>query len=254
MAVAYDGTAYCGFQTQPGKNTIQDKIEEALRMLTGEEIRIIGSGRTDSGVHARGQVFNFYTQSSIPIERWCLALNSRLPEDIVVYKAKEVSPEFHARKSAKRKTYRYTIANSKFADVMRRKYQYHHPRELNVEAMRAGLQQLIGEHDFTSFCSRKSVQLSHVRTIYDAFIETEPLTMPWADSSDRIIHVTITGNGFLYQMVRIIVGTLLEVGEGKRTAGEMAEILRAKDRLKAGPTAMPHGLMLWSVVYDEFHS
>ncbi len=242
MTVSYDGTAYNGFQTQPQKNTIQDKIEEAIMTLTGERVKIIASGRTDAGVHARGQVINFMTDSKIPVERWALAVNSRLPRDIVVLHAEEVPAEFHARKSAKRKTYCYTINCGRFPDVFQRWFQFHHPTPLNVEEMRKALQFIVGEHDFTSFCSRKSDKESHVRTIYEAVIEQEP---------PSVIRVRITGNGFLYNMVRIIAGTLIEIGEGKRDSGDMRRILLAKDRTQAGPTAMAHGLMLWKVEYDE---
>lgn len=244
MTVSYDGTGYYGFQTQPGGNTIQDRIEESIRHLTGEAVTIIASGRTDAGVHARAQVFNFHTNSAIPVERWALALNSRLPPDIRILEARMADPGFHARKSAKRKTYRYTINCGKFPDVFQRFYQFHHPTPLDVEAMRHALKALIGEHDFTSFCSPASNKLSHVRTIYDARIE-----LAENGAGGKLLHVFVTGNGFLQHMVRIIVGTLLEVGEGKRPPDEMARILEGKNRMLAGPTAMPHGLMLWEVVY-----
>jgi len=246
MTVSYDGTNYFGFQSQPGGNTIQDKIEEAIRHLTGEPAAVVASGRTDAGVHARAQVFHFHTSSSIPLERWTMALNSRLPPDIRILEARMADPEFHARRSAKKKTYRYTINGNRIPDVFQRFYQFHHPGPLDVEAMRHALRALVGEHDFTSFCSVKSTQPSHVRTIYDAWIETDP---PQLAGSQGLIHIYVTGSGFLQHMVRIIVGTLIEIGECKRDASEMADILAAKDRLRAGPTAMAHGLMLWEVFY-----
>jgi len=284
LLVSYDGTRYHGFQTQPDGNTIQDRLEDAIRKLTGEEVRVTGSGRTDAGVHARGQVAHFHTSSRIPAERWALALNSRLPGDIVVLGAAEVDPSFHARRDAVSKTYRYTVNTRRFPDVFRRRYEYHHPTPLDCAAMREGLCHLVGEHDFTSFASTHSAAPHHVRTIFSARLIVEPEGGPGgaADTSDGLadtqggqdvglhgggtggaagnaapekvrglIHLELTGNGFLYNMVRIIVGTLLEVGEGKRPPDEIAEILAAKDRSLAGPTAPAHGLVLWRVDYDE---
>jgi tRNA pseudouridine38-40 synthase len=233
MVVSYDGTAYNGFQTQPIGRTIQDEIEKAI-------IRIDGSGRTDAGVHAYGQVFNFRTQSPIPVERWALALNTRLPNDIVIRRAEEVPESFHSRRWAKRKTYRYSIGTGKHPDVFRRSYQFHHYNPLDVEAMRRALEYLVGEHDFTSFTSIHSTKSSHVRTIYEARMEV----------SEGVIHTYITGNGFLYNMVRIIMGTLLWIGEGKWKSDYMAEILKAQNREKAGPKAMAHGLTLMDVSYS----
>lgn len=248
FVVSYDGTGYYGFQTQPDGNTVQDRLESAIRMLTGENVKLTASGRTDAGVHARGQVCNFLTRSSIPIERWSLALNSRLPRDIVVIGADEVSLDFHARRSAKRKTYRYTIRVGRFPDVFQRAYQFHHPAKLDAAAMREALSCLQGEHDFTSFCSVKAGAESHVRKIYEATLEDIPDT---GDPNDPagLMRISITGNGFLYNMVRIITGTLIEIGEGKRPSSEMREILLAKDRSRAGPTAVAHGLLLWRVEY-----
>lgn len=251
MTVSYDGTAYNGFQTQPDGRTIQDKLESAILMLTGETLKITGSGRTDAGVHAMGQVFNFVTDSRIPIERWCLAMNSRLPRDIVVLAAREVPLEFHSRHSARRKTYRYTINANRFPDVVHRNFQFHHPTRLDIEAMKDALPSLVGEYDFTSFTSLKSPLSSHVRTIYRAALSTERSSHPYLSDEQGIVHIELTGNGFLYNMVRIIVGTLLDIGEGKRKSGEMAAIRDARDRSCAGPTAMAHGLMLWNVEYDE---
>lgn len=264
LLVSYDGTRYYGFQTQPGGNTIQDRLEEAIWQLTGERIRVVGSGRTDAGVHARGQVVHFHTSSRIPAERWALALNARLPEDIVVRAAAEVPESFHARHDALSKTYRYTINTRRFPDVFRRRYEYHHPRPLDLAAMREGLRHLVGEHDFTSFASIHSAAEHHVRTIFEARLEVER-TGEEADLAGRgdgagfggdlpdgrgVVHLLLTGNGFLYNMVRIIAGTILEVGEGKRAPDEIARILAAKDRSLAGPTAPAHGLTLMEVGYD----
>ncbi|WP_334075692.1 MULTISPECIES: tRNA pseudouridine(38-40) synthase TruA [Paenibacillus] len=250
MTLSYDGTHYFGFQTQPGGNTVQDHLEEAIRQLTGEEIKIHGSGRTDAGVHARAQTFHFTTASQIPVERWRHALNGRLPSDIRITSAMEVPLSFHSRRSAKRKTYRYTINGNRVFDVFYRQYQLHHPGTLDVEAMREGLRHLVGTHDFTSFASRHSTKQSHVRTIYEARIEIDDRLDGAGTHEQGIIHIYLTGNGFLQHMVRIIVGTLLQVGEGKRRPEDMKTALEAKDRAEAGPTAESKGLMLWSVEYE----
>lgn len=247
MTVAYDGTAYCGFQIQPDLDTIQGRIEAAIEKLTGERLNILSSGRTDAGVHAQGQAFNFKTSSSIPVERWALALNTRLPDDIVIMNVWEAPLSFHSRYSAKRKTYRYTIWAERTPDLFRRNVELHHPRPLNIAAMSEALKYLEGEHDFTSFASPKSTKTSHIRTLYEARIEVEP--GPSGEEGRGRVHIYVTGNGFLYQMVRIIVGTVLRVGEGKLQPQDIVRILAARNRAAAGPTAVPHGLMLWNVDY-----
>lgn len=248
MTVSYDGAAYNGFQIQPGLTTVQEELEKSIKLLTGEQLKITASGRTDAGVHARGQVFNFCTESQIPLERWCLALNSRLPEDIVVRDALHVPDDFHSRRSAKRKTYRYTVRCGKNPDVFKRHLEFHHPALLDIEGMREGLRHIVGEHDFSSFCSARTTKNSFIRTIYEAKLKCEPFD---EDLNSFAFHIILTGNGFLYNMVRIIVGTLLQVGEGKRSGSEIKAILEAKNRAKAGPTAMAHGLMLWEVFYED---
>ncbi len=267
LLISYDGTDYFGFQSQPGGNTVQDKLEDAIFALSGEKVKLIGSGRTDAGVHARAQVANFFTESSIPAERWALALNSRLPGDIVVQSAFDVPESFHSRRGAVRKTYRYSINCNRIQDPFRRRYEFHHPAPLNFEAMRNGLVHLLGEHDFSSFTSPLSTKPSHVRTVLDARIEVEkpsPIEFgvpnayhsaawdgaKYPGKERGVAHLYITGNGFLYNMVRIIAGTLIQVGEGKRRPEDIGAILAACDRSKAGPTAMPHGLTLWEVAYD----
>ncbi|MNB67191.1 tRNA pseudouridine synthase A [compost metagenome] len=251
MKVTYDGTHYFGFQTQPEGNTVQDMLEQAIAHLTGETVKITASGRTDAGVHAYGQPFNFETASQIPLERWCLALNARLPEDIVVTEAYEVPLSFHSRRAAKRKTYRYTINGNRFPDPFQLRYQFHHPVALDVPAMEAGLKRLIGTYDYTSFASRKSTKTSHVRTIFSAHMEIDR-SMCRPDSSDQgVIHTYITGSGFLQHMVRIIMGTLIQVGEGKRKQEDITGILAACNRAAAGPTAMAKGLALWNVSYED---
>lgn len=247
LTMSYDGTSYYGFQSQPDGNTVQDKIEQAIGVLTGETIKLIGSGRTDAGVHARKQVVNFFTSSAVPIERWCLALNARLPSDIVMLEAKEVPLSFHSRRDAIRKTYCYKIRYGRHKDVFNRNFEYHHYGRLNLEAMSQALQHLVGTHDFTSFCSVRSVKSSHIRTIYEAGLEYRPDSL--LDSMNGVIQINLTGNGFLYNMVRIVVGTLLQIGEGKKTAAQMKSILEACDRSQSGPTAMAHGLTLWEVEY-----
>ncbi|MFF2094528.1 tRNA pseudouridine(38-40) synthase TruA [Paenibacillus sp. NPDC058174] len=237
--VSYEGTEFNGFQSQPYGRTVQQEIEKAIQALTGEDILILGSGRTDAGVHAQGQVFNFATESTIPAERWAIALNTRLPKDIVILEVHEVSLSFHSRRSAKRKTYRYTIDTGKFPNVFERRYAFHHPMRLQVEAMQEGLKHLIGEHDFTSFTSIHSTKPHHIRIVYDAYFEQQ----------GSMLHMYITGNGFLYNMVRVIMGTLLQVGQGKRQPADMKRILEGRSRALAGPTAMSHGLMLMNVEY-----
>lgn len=239
VTISYDGTGYYGFQTQPEGNTVQNVIERAIEKLTGEEVKIIGSGRTDAGVHAREFVFNFHTDSQIPIDRWAMALSTLTPADIIVYDAALVPEDFHSRKHAKRKTYRYSVDRGKFADVFARHYHFHHPRALDVPAMRQALEHLVGTHDYTSFTNIRSTKESHVRNVIEAsLIEDGPF-----------LHLFITGSGFLYNMVRIIMGTLLKVGVGQIDPDQIPAILEAKDRSKAGPTAMAHALTLWKVEY-----
>lgn len=250
MKVSYEGTAYCGFQTQPRDRTIQDELERVIRELTGEDLKIISSGRTDAGVHAQGQIFNFVTSSSMELKRWCLAMNNLLPRDIVVLNAREVPLDFHSRWEAKSKTYHYTIHNYRFSDVFQRNFQYHHPTLLNAEEMKKAVICLKGEHDFTSFCSAKSTKNSHVRTIYEARIEVEKLEQ--RSDQGSVLRFVVSGSGFLQHMVRIIAGTLIHIGEGKLSSSDMQRILLSQDRAHAGPTAMAQGLTLWNVYYDHF--
>jgi len=237
--VGYDGTDYSGFQVQPDQTTIQGEIEAALERITGEEIQIHGSGRTDAGVHARGQVIHFDTNSQIPMDKWRLVLNNQLPDAIVIRSVEEAPESFHARFDVQVKEYRYCIDNSPVADVFRHRYADHIRFPLDVEAMQQAARHLVGEHDFTSFCSAKTFVEDKVRTVYGLTVERR---------GDEV-WVTCRGNGFLYNMVRIIVGTLVEVGQGKRTAEELADILAACDRERAGKTAPAKGLTMWEVVY-----
>lgn len=241
MIVSYDGTAYNGFQSQPIGGTIQDELQHALFKLTGEAIKVDGSGRTDAGVHANGQVISFRTVSPIPIRKWTLAMNSWLPNDIIVRSSHEMPLDFHARHHANRKTYRYSLTIGKYPNVFTTRYRHHHYNPLDIAAMRAALPYLIGEHDYSSFTSAGSTKRTHIRTIYEARLEEE----------NGDCHLFLTGSGFLYNMVRIIMGTLLRIGEGKWPPDRMPAIIEAKDRQKAGPRAVAQGLALWEVGYPE---
>ncbi|MED3647938.1 tRNA pseudouridine(38-40) synthase TruA [Halalkalibacterium halodurans] len=245
LKVAYDGTDFAGYQIQPNERTVQGELESVLKNIhKGMSIRVTASGRTDTGVHARGQIVHFDTSLSFPVDRWPIALNSQLPADIRVLEAADVPADFHARYSAKTKEYRYRVLTSAQADVFRRNYTYHVRYPLDVEAMQRAAVQLLGTHDFSSFCTAKAEVEDKVRTIEDVAL--------WREGDELIF--SIRGNGFLYNMVRIIVGTLLEIGAGKRSAEEVAKILAARSREAAGKTAPGHGLILWSVEYDEWQA
>lgn len=248
LAVAYDGTEYQGFQSQPGGETIQDYLQNVLSEVTEAQTIVYGSGRTDAGVHARMQVVNFHTASGIPADRWKFALNRLLPNEIRVCGAAEVEKGFHARKSAIRKTYRYTFHNGRVPDVFDHRFHWHIPVPLNLNEMDKALPVLLGKHDFTSFASSGATVSSFERTIFEARLAREPNRY---GEPERVIHLELTGDGFLYNMVRIIAGTLAEIGHGKRNASELADILEARDRARAGVTAPPNGLMLWNVEYEE---
>jgi tRNA pseudouridine38-40 synthase len=240
--ISYDGTLFSGYQVQPGKRTVQGEIQKALTKLNkGVNIRVSASGRTDAGVHARGQVIHFDTSLEIEPARWQIALNSLLPDDIAVSSAEIVPQDFHARFGAAGKEYRYFLLLSKHRNPFQRNYAYQYPLELNYDAMREASNQLLGTHDFTSFCSAKTEVEDRVRTLkeIDFFEENGMLVFRFV------------GNGFLYNMVRILVGTLLEVGNGRRAADTMQGLLASKDRTLAGKTAPGHGLYLWQVFYDE---
>jgi len=250
VTISYDGTGYCGFQVQPGLPSIQAALIEAIEAITGERVAVHGSGRTDAGVHARAQVVNFVTTSALPVDRWCRALNARLPADIVAWSAEEAPEAFHARKSSKRKTYCYTVNGNRYPDPLTRRTELHHPGPLDVPSMREAIRHLEGEHDFTSFCSVRTETESKVRTIYEARLDCDVVEgMERAPGVGRI-RFFFTGNGFLYNMVRIMSGTLLAVGEGKIAAADIPRILEARNRQAAGMTAAAHGLTLWEVHYE----
>lgn len=241
MVISYDGTNFSGFQVQPGKRTIQAEIEKALgKMHKTDQVRIVASGRTDSGVHAIGQVVHFDTQLQIEPNNWLRALQSLLPTDIEVVDIEKVDDHFHARYDATSKEYRYIILQREQRDIFKRHYAYWISDSLDVVKMKQALSYIEGKHDFTSFCAANSgVKGDKIRTVLQATIEAQ---------GDELIF-TIKGDGFLYNMVRIIVGTMVEVGKGKRNPEEIIDILQAKNRKLAGKTAPAHGLFLWNVQY-----
>lgn len=241
LIVAYDGTNYCGWQIQPNGNTIEGELNRALSELLGEKIVVSGASRTDAGVHSCGNVAVFDTTARMPAEKISYALNQRLPEDIVVQCSQTVPPDFHPRYVKSKKTYEYRILNREFRDPNRRLDSYFYYRHLDVHAMHEAAGYLVGEHDFKSFCSIHAQVETTVRRIY-------ALTV---DKKEDIITIRITGNGFLYNMVRIIAGTLIRVGTGEYKPEQIPEILAAKDREMAGPTAPAHGLTMIGIEYED---
>lgn len=240
ITIKYDGTKYKGWQRlKDNDKTIQQKVEETLSRIINEDIRIIGSGRTDAGVHAIGQVANFNTKSDILVNDLQEYLNIYLPQDIVVEKIEEVHERFHARYNAVSKTYLYRIWNGVNRDPLIRNYSEHVQDKLNINVMMKAAAVLVGEHDFTSFTSSKSKKKSNVRNVYSIDITR----------NSGVIEVIIKGNGFLYNMVRIIIGTLLEVGKENMKPSFVQEILDKKNRELAGPTASAKGLYLVKVEY-----
>ena len=242
LTVAYDGTDYCGWQVQPNGITVEEVLNKAISKITGEDIHVIGASRTDSGVHAHGNVAVFDTKTKIPGERVAYALNQKLPDDIVVVKSEEVPLDWHPRyQDVISKTYEYHIYNAKVPNPLKRKYTAFVSYDLDVKKMREGAKFLIGEHDFVSFCNVRTNVEDTVRTVEDIQILEE---------NGEII-IRITGNGFLYNMVRIIAGTLIRVGRGYYEPEKVREILEAKERTEAGVTAPPQGLVLMEIKYGE---
>mgnify|MGYP004577306371 CR=1 FL=1 len=241
LTIEYDGKDYNGWQKQPNKLNIQGEIERAIFNIMHEEVDLIGSGRTDAGVHSLGQVANFKTNSNFPIEKMPIALNSQLKNSIVIKKAEEVDERFHSRYNAKNKTYRYIINNSKTGTAIYRNLEYCYPFELDVEKMQKAAKYFEGEHDFKAFKSSGTSGKNSVRTIYKAEVKKD---------GERII-IELTGNGFLYNMVRIISGTLLDVGLGKIKPEEISKIIESKNRQNAGKTLPAHGLYLVCVEYKN---
>lgn len=241
LTVAYDGTAYNGWQIQPNAVTVEGVLNQTISKAVGEEIKIIGASRTDSGVHAMGNVAVFDSQTTIPPERVLHVLNRMLPEDIVVMNSEEVPSDFHPRYQKSSKTYEYHVIASKIPIPIKRYDHYFVSFDLNIEEMRKAAAYLVGTHDFESFCSAKTAVEDTVRTIYSLEILTH----------GNEITIRVKGNGFLYNMVRIIAGTLIYVGRGYYKPEQVREILESKDRTKAGVTAPPQGLMLVEIEYES---
>ena len=234
LTVAYDGTDFHGFAYQEGVRTVEGELARALKELTGEETEITGASRTDTGVHAYGNLASFDTGSSVPPERFALALDPFLPEDLRVISSEEVSAAFHPRKTGWPKTYEYRILNTERPDPLLRRTSLHYRGALDVTAMHEAAQYLCGTHDFTSFCSVHSLSPTRERTIHEISVERD----------GPLIRIRVTGSGFLYHMVRIIAGTLLDAGTGRLQPSDIHEILEARDRARAGRTAEPQGLIL----------
>lgn len=247
LSVAYDGTNYCGWQVQKNGETIEGVLNRELSSLFREEITVIGASRTDSGVHALGNVAVFDTAARMPAEKISYALNSRLPEDIRVQCSLEVPADFHPRKTACVKTYEYRILNREFELPAYRMNTYFFRRKLDVERMKAACPYFLGEHDFKSFCSIHTQAETTVRTIYSLEVEEQKLS-----GQGRLLCIRVTGNGFLYNMVRILAGTLIQTGLGAYAPEDMAGILEACDRQAAGPTAPAKGLTLVGMRYPEY--
>ena len=240
LTIEYDGKKFNGWQKQPDKLNIQGEIENAIKEITGEEVELIASGRTDAGVHAIAQVANFKTNSKLDIEKIPYAINSKLKKSIVIKNAEEVEERFHSRYNAKQKTYRYIINNSKQGTAIYRDLECHIPIDLNIKEMKKAAKYFEGEHDFSGFKASGTSSKSSVRTIYKAEVIEE----------GNKIKIELTGNGFLYNMVRIISGTLVDVGLGKIKAEDIPSIIESKDRSKAGKTLPAHGLYLVEVKYE----
>ena len=240
LRVAYDGTNYHGWQVQPGAVTIEQVLNEKLTDLLGEPIEVIGASRTDSGVHAMGNVAVFDTEHRMPADKICFALNQRLPEDIRIQSSMEVGPDWHPRKHHCTKTYEYKILNRKMEVPSLRLYTHFCHFDLDLDKMRQAAKLLTGEHDYKSFCNVRTQVLDTVRTVYSIDIEK--------DKND-VITIRVRGNGFLYNMVRIIAGTLIRVGRGFYEPEKIRDILEAKEHTSEGITAPPNGLVLVSIDY-----
>ncbi len=241
IILEYEGTQYCGWQYQPDRLSIQEVLEKCLEKITKVKTAVVGSGRTDSGVHAKGQVAHFLTESKMTEHQFQKALNSLLPHDIVVQQTKEVDMKFHSRKSATRKLYRYTILNRDYPSALNCRYSHYIASPLKISAMRQAAKEFLGKKDFASFQGAGCEAKSSVREIYKFTISKE----------ENWIEINIIGSGFLKHMVRNLVGTLIEVGLGKCDAQSVRAILKARDRNKAGPTAPARGLCLVKVSYKK---
>ena len=242
LTVAYDGTAYCGYQYQPGRPTIEGCVNTALSELLGKEIVTIGASRTDAGVHAYGNVAVFDSDTTIPAEKLSLALNTKLADDIRIMESSEVAADFHPRKNVIDKTYEYHINTAKITFPTDRMYSYNVKHKLDIEVMREAAKFIEGRHDFTSFCSAKTDKEDKVRTVFQIDIE---------ETSRSGLIIRVRGDGFLYNMVRIIAGTLVKVGEGKISPDEIPSIIEKKDRGHLGTTLPAKGLFLMGIRYKE---
>ena len=240
LTIEYDGKDFNGWQKQPNKLNIQGTIEQAIERITGEEIKLDASGRTDAGVHSLGQVANFKTNSNLPIEKFPIAINANLKKSIRIISAEEVDERFHSRLTCKQKTYRYIINNSLHGTAIYRDLEYHVPQKLDIDKMKEAAKYFEGEHDFKAFKASGTSSKSSVRKIYKAQIYKD---------GERI-YIELTGNGFLYNMVRIISGTLVDVGMGKTLPEDISKIILEGKREKAGKTLPAHGLYLVRVEYE----
>lgn len=241
LIIEYDGTEYCGWQYQTNGLSVQEVLEGVIQKASGEFSRITGSSRTDAGVHALCQTAHFDTESSIPPERWRFVLNTLLPPDIRVRDSSPAEADFHARFSAHGKSYRYLITNDSTAGALDYRTHWHVPGELNLDAMRSACADIVGTHDFSAFCAAGGSQKTTVRTIYDASI----------CKNGNEIAFNISGNAFLYNMVRILVGTLADIGKGRLEASAIREAFESLDRRLVGETAPPQGLCLMDVFYEK---
>ena len=240
LTIEYDGKDFNGWQKQPNKLNIQGEIERAISEITGEEIELIASGRTDAGVHAIAQSANFKTNSNIPLDKIPIAINTKLKQSIRIKNAEEVDERFHSRYNCKQKTYRYVINNGETASALYRNLEYFVPEKLDVTNMKKAIKYFEGEHDFKGFKASGTSSKSSVRKIYKTSVKKD---------GDRIL-IELTGNGFLYNMVRIIAGTLVDVGLGKIKPEEIKDIINSGDRTRAGKTLPPQGLYLVKVEYE----
>lgn len=240
LTIEYDGKDFNGWQKQPGKPNIQGSIEYAIEQITGEKIELFASGRTDAGVHAYGQVANFKTNSNLPIEKFPIAINTKLKRSIRILNAEEVQESFHSRLTCKRKTYRYVINNSPIASAIYRNLETHIPQKLNVDKMKKAIKYFEGEHDFKAFKASGTSSKNSVRKIYKAEI---------IEKDNNRIFIQLTGSGFLYNMVRIIAGTLVDVGLEKIEPEDIPNIILSGKRELAGKTLQPNGLFLLNVEY-----
>lgn len=241
ITIEYDGTNYVGWQRQINGIAVQEKIERAIYEVTGENVNVIASGRTDSGVHAKGQVANFFTKARVPGERFKFALNTKLPLDITIIESEEVDHDFHSRYDAVAKEYSYLIYNDLIRSSLYRNYAYFVGYDLDFGEMEKGARHFLGKHDFLSFAGAKNILEDTFRTIYDIDLS----------KNGSFIKLKVKGNGFLYNMVRIIAGTLIDIGSGKIKSEEVASIILKKDRKFAGHTAAAQGLYLDQVYYEN---